>query len=1037
MSKLFFCASLLFLSHLLVAQINTPTGATVPFGSNATYAYGIKPTNLPTGSTYGGAQDAANAYNAWKTNYVELCAGSPTKYRVRFDNPSETVSEGIAYGMILAAYAADKNLFDGLWQYYKSFRNANGVMNWKISGCSSVIGTGGATDAELDAAIALRVAMAQWPSVTTYATDLNALLVAIRTYELQASTAQGPYQTNNGDAWGQSNPCRNPSYQSPAYYKAFGLYETNQTTLWSNAENASYTLLNANVNASTGLVSNWCDPSGTPNSCNGANDYGWDACRFPWRMATAVTWWNTPAAVSRCNALAAYVNSTGVSNLRGPVAQGGGSGAYHSPAFVSTWACGLMGAGATYQATLNAAYTETVNTQDALPYYFGNTLRVLALFQMTGNFWNPATVNTSNPCTGSTLSVSAGTNATICAGTSISRTALAVGGAGAYTYLWSNGSTTATQSFTPTTTSTYSVTATDANGCNAISAVTISVNALPTVNAGADVSLCNGATATLTASGANTYLWNMGATAASITVSPTTTTTYTVTGTNANGCTATDAVVVTVSNAGTPAAPSSVAASDGTSTTSVNITWTSSPCYYYQIYRNTTNNSNTATALNTTWVSGAAYQDATAVAGTLYYYWVKAATATTGTNASAFSTSNSGYRALPAPTGVSATDGTSSTQVQITWTNVSGLYYRIYRNTTNNSATATALGTAWTTGSSYNDGTAVAGTTYYYWVKASQYSTGTPASAFSTADTGFRGIAPTVPTNVNATDGTYTDRVYISWTGTTGAYYQVYRNTANSTSGATALNTTWTSATNYNDYSAVAGTTYYYWVKAASSASGTGATAYSTSNTGFSANSSGGTGTTPNNASASDGAYSDRVRITWGGNGVNYFMVYRNSTNNSATATPLFTTWISSMFYDDMTVTPGTTYYYWVKAATSASGTGASAFSNGDPGYAYTLLSPDNRNRLENSILGIDRHQVHITPNPIQDAFALTWYSEMESNWKMRFYDLKGSLLYENTLASSAGYNTQTIILPQLSVGLYWIGLEGEGKVLRTQVIVR
>jgi hypothetical protein len=69
--------------------------------------------------------------------------------------------------------------------------------------------------------------------------------------------------------------------------------------------------------------------------------------------------------------------------------QNGGTGAYHSPAFVSTWANGLMGASPAFQNTLNAAYTETVVTKDGLPYYFGNTLRAIALFQMTGNFWNP------------------------------------------------------------------------------------------------------------------------------------------------------------------------------------------------------------------------------------------------------------------------------------------------------------------------------------------------------------------------------------------------------------------------------------------------------------------------------------------------------------------------------------------------------------------------------------------------------------------------------------------------------------------------
>ncbi|MCB0692412.1 MAG: hypothetical protein KDC16_12260, partial [Saprospiraceae bacterium] len=58
--------------------------------------------------------------------------------------------------------------------------------------------------------------------------------------------------------------------------------------------------------------------------------------------------------------------------------------------------------------------------------------------------------------------------------------------------------------------------------------------------------LCEGESTTLTASGGVTYLWNTGSSSNVITVSPTTSTSYTVTVTDSNGCTATDAVTVTV-----------------------------------------------------------------------------------------------------------------------------------------------------------------------------------------------------------------------------------------------------------------------------------------------------------------------------------------------------------------------------------------------------------------------------------------------------------------------------------------------------------
>ena len=409
---------LMTLSLSLVGQINTPSGAAIPFGSNTSYpGSGIMPTNLPTTGAYGASQDATDAYLDWKNSYVESCGGNnPERFRVKFDNTSETVSEGIAYGMLLAAYAADQELFDGLWDYYKNFSNNNGVMNWKINGCSGIQGTGGATDAELDAAMALLVADHQWPNTTTphdYQADVTALIDAIKTYEIQPTNQNGPYQTNNGDGWGFGNNCRNPSYQSPAYYKVYAEFNSSQNAFWTECTNASYALLNANAHATTGLVSNWSDHTGAPNSCNGANDYGWDACRNPWRMGTDVLWYSDANAAALCDKMADWMQGVGVNNLKAPLPQNGTGGSYVNPAFISTWAVGVMGANSSYQSLLNEMYTKTVNTYTQPPSgYFGNTLRVVGLFCLSGNFWNPFNTGGSNnnaPTASFTLDPSSGT----------------------------------------------------------------------------------------------------------------------------------------------------------------------------------------------------------------------------------------------------------------------------------------------------------------------------------------------------------------------------------------------------------------------------------------------------------------------------------------------------------------------------------------------------------------------------------------------------------------------------------------------------
>ncbi len=392
-------------STVLSAQINSST-AVVPFGANPSYGNGIMPTNLPSGGSYGKSQDAADAYTEWRNNYTESCGGG--MYRVKFDEPNRTVSEGIGYGMQLAAYAADKTLFDGLYAYWKNFKSPNSsgktgkLMNWRIDGCSGISGTGSAADADVDAAWALLIAENQWPTATSpydYASEATNMLYAIRELELNSS-----FQLINGDGWGFGDNCRNPSYQSPAYYPFFATNNSAYASAWNSAVGGAYGLLNANADGTTGLISDWSSPSGVRNTCNpgglgyaATDGYGYDACRNPWRMAQDVIWNNSAQGKTICGKIATYLSGRGsTGNVGGPLYQNGSnySGYAHNATFVSTFATAVMGS--TNQTLMNSMYTETKNTKDViksttLSGYFGNTLRCVALFMMSGNYWKPGT----------------------------------------------------------------------------------------------------------------------------------------------------------------------------------------------------------------------------------------------------------------------------------------------------------------------------------------------------------------------------------------------------------------------------------------------------------------------------------------------------------------------------------------------------------------------------------------------------------------------------------------------------------------------
>ena len=149
--------------------------------------------------------------------------------------------------------------------------------------------------------------------------------------------------------------------------------------------------------------------------------------------------------------------------------------------------------------------------------------------------------------------VDAGADQSICAGDNIT-----LSGSGADDYSWDNGVTDGV-AFNPGSTATYTVTGEDlATGCTATDDVTITVNPLPTVGAGADQTICAGEQITLSGTGADSYSWDNGVVDGDP-FAPGSTTTYTVTGTDVNGCENTASVTITVTpqpNADFTATPS-------------------------------------------------------------------------------------------------------------------------------------------------------------------------------------------------------------------------------------------------------------------------------------------------------------------------------------------------------------------------------------------------------------------------------------------------------------------------------------------------
>lgn len=378
------------------------------------YPFGTLPSNAIS-------SNAEQAYTTFTNLFFEDCGD---KGRIRWglegnswEMPTQSVSEGIAYGMLFAAYYNDQITFDKLWKYYKAFPDANGLMNWKTEGCNSTVEYNAATDAELDAAMALIIADKAWGNSGSvdYANDAAWLIGQIKTHEVESGT----YVLKPGDVWGGSS-ITNISYFAPAYFKAFGTY-TNDEVFWNAVADKCYEIIDANLtvnNAVGGLVSDWCTSTGTQASGKSLNYY-YDACRTPWRIAIDYAWYGDERAKSYLDKTNDFILNYigGISNVVDGYQQNGtATGSYHNSTYVATFAC--AGIGLSNQSNLDGYYTEMVSLGKYS--YFDYLMDLFGRTTLTGKFYNPLQNTTDVPVTGvsvspATLSIQVGSSGNLSA----------------------------------------------------------------------------------------------------------------------------------------------------------------------------------------------------------------------------------------------------------------------------------------------------------------------------------------------------------------------------------------------------------------------------------------------------------------------------------------------------------------------------------------------------------------------------------------------------------------------------------------------
>jgi len=391
-------------------------GVNRPFGSHPmTYAAGsIRPDHVPQVTL---DQAVRDFYDAWKAEYLTEACG-PGRYvvltHVRPGNL--TVSEGHGYGMMLAALMAGhdadaQTVFDGMVAYWREHPTSfhDHLMAWNQStSCNNVDGVDSATDGDLDIAFALLLADKQWGSCgrVDYLAEATAVLADVLDGEVDAThsfpllgdwvvAGEAPYDTST----------RSSDFMVD-HFASFA--SATGSASWSALRDSLYTIvasLQASYSSGVGLVPDFIvNPATSPAPApagflEGDTDgmYSYNACRVPWRLATDYVTNGDTRAKAALDILNAWIRTkTG----NDPSAIGAGyqldgdaiAGTdYRSLAFIAPLGAGAM-VSATNQAWLNDVWDHVAGTPLGAEGYYENTLKLMSMIVMSGNWWAPEKV---------------------------------------------------------------------------------------------------------------------------------------------------------------------------------------------------------------------------------------------------------------------------------------------------------------------------------------------------------------------------------------------------------------------------------------------------------------------------------------------------------------------------------------------------------------------------------------------------------------------------------------------------------------------
>ncbi|MFW6021965.1 MAG: glycosyl hydrolase family 8 [Halanaerobiaceae bacterium] len=221
-------------------------------------------------------------------------------------------TEGMSYGMMMAVQMGDKDIFDRIWNWTKTYMwhdsgEYRGYFAWSCALDGTRNFQGPAPDGEEYFALALLFASNRWgdgPEPFNYSQQAKDIL-----YEV---VHKGENGEEGNPMWDSENKLikfvpecdfSDPSYHLPHFYELFARWgNPEDSKFWDEAAKASRDYLRKACHPETGLSAEYANYDGTPERTRGHEDFYSDAYRVAMNIGIDYEWFRAdPWQVKEAN----------------------------------------------------------------------------------------------------------------------------------------------------------------------------------------------------------------------------------------------------------------------------------------------------------------------------------------------------------------------------------------------------------------------------------------------------------------------------------------------------------------------------------------------------------------------------------------------------------------------------------------------------------------------------------------------------------------------------------------------------------------